>query len=310
VEHCKRIDDFTFVSRGSKIAFPVEDESETPSGRTEEYMDNFQNLLNLERVILTNKVSKAIYDGTRVRVVSTVGKWIHGYHEDAVNYLRPHEALFLMEMCKLEVTFDSVPMSIEQGYAIFLDPSGEVPFEDYLVYSYLSRAGYFVYTHRFEKDREKYEAAEARVLDKEDEMIFCVLMEKLNQPVTESFVKQESELYEKTKTCMEVLCEQISGKRGDVPGTSRIKTAVEEPPVKRQKTETKVVEDRSFIDILKNETEYSTYEHIFESFSFIKRAENFEESEGKLKFTFDIFLPKMHFKRTEDLPNYRVLVVK
>ena len=276
-------------------------------------MQNLHNLLDLERVILTNKIAKGILEGNRVKVVSTVGKWNHGYHEDAVNYLRPHEALFLIEMCKLEVTFDSVPMSIEQGYAIFLDPANEVSFEDYLVYSYLSRAGYFVYVHKYELDRDKYEAAKVKVADKEDEMIFSVLNEKLNFPVSEDFRKQEKELYEKVKKSMEGFCEQISGMRKEISaGTSKCKKALNsnEPPKKRQKIEPKEIADRSFIDILKDEVEYFSYEHIFNKFSFIKRANCFEESGRKLKFTFDIFLPRINFKKTEDLPNYRILIIK
>jgi tRNA-splicing endonuclease subunit Sen54 len=273
-------------------------------------MENLQNLLRLERVILSNKISKGIYEKgmNRVRMVSTVGKWIIGYYEGNVNYLRPYEALHLMEMCKLEVTFEAVPMSIEQAYAIFLDESNDETFEEYLVYSYLSRAGYLVYIHNPQIDREKFEAAAARVSNKEDEMVWCVLKEKLNLPVSADFIKLEHELYESTKTTMNTFCEQISGERTENVGESS--QAENEPPIKRHKPEPEEPVIRNFIDILKTEVEYYTYEHIFNKFSYIKRAETFAAPDREWKLKFDIFLPNTNFKRTEDLPNYRIVIVK
>lgn len=313
MEYCKKIEDFTFVTRGNKLA-SHDGESEEGAGRTEECMENLQNLLRLERVVLSNKISRGIFerDENRVRMVSTSGKWNNnGYYEGNVNYLRPHEVLYLMEMSKLEVTFETVPMSIEQAYAIFLDDGNEVKFEEYLVFSYLSRAGYFVNIHKPDVDREKFEAAAARVTNKEDEMVWTVLMEKLDLPVSADFIKLEHELYEATKKSMETLCEQISGKCEDEITAGSSREDFQEPPAKRHKPEPENQnQTRNFIDILKTEVEFYTHEHIFNKFSFVKRAENFETPERELKISFDIFLPKTNFKRTEDLPNYRIVVVK
>lgn len=242
-------------------------------------------------------------------MISTVGKWNVGYYRNGVNFVSPHEALYLMEMCKLEVTFETIPMSIEQAYAIFLDESNEVSFEEYLVYSYLSRAGYFVHIHKPDVDREKFEAAATRVINKEDEMVWCVLKEKLSLPVSADFIKQEHELYEITKSSMNSLCEQISGKLAEREAELDVRNE-DEPSAKRHKPEPEKHLTRNFIDTLKTEVEYSSYEHIFNKFSYIKRAENFEMTDRNLKFNFDIFLPKINFKKTEDLPNYRIVIVK
>lgn len=268
-------------------------------------MENLQGLLRLERVILTNKISKGVYEQEwkRVRVVSTVGKWINGYYEANVNYLRPHEALYLMEMCKLEVTFETVPMSIEQAYAIFLESCNDMSIEVYLVYTYLSRTGYFVQIHNAETDKERFEAAAKRLTNKEDEMIWSVLMEKLNLPVSADFNRLEKELYERTKEVMESFNQQISGKREE-------NSSSDEPPTKKHKSEPEATSTRDFIDILKTEVEFYTYENIFKKFSFVNRAESFATLERALKFNFDIFIPKTNFKKSEDLPNYRIVVVK
>lgn len=279
-------------------------------------MNNLWELLRLERVLLSNKISKGSYekDKNRVRVTKHCGKWHAGYHEENVNYLKPHEALHLMEMSRLEITFDTVIMSIEQAYAIFLDVDNEVKFEEYLVYSRLSRAGYFVFQHDPKLDLKKFQAAQSRSkVIKEDEMVWCVLMEQLNLPQSTKLITQEPQLYEQTKQTMAKLSEQIAGKPVKVePNGSKEKRDLsppEDPPSKRHKSDDSP-QPSTFLDILKNEAEYFTHQEIFKKFSFIKRAENFAPTERELTFHFDIFLPKQNFKKTEDLPSYRLIVVK
>lgn len=271
-------------------------------------MENLWNLLRFQRVILSNKISKGVFDEdkNRVKMISHCGKWNVGHYEDNVMYLKPHEALQLMEMSRLEVKFDTVTMSIEQAYAIFLGPRGDVSIEEYLVYSHLTRAGYIVFQHDPQSDGEKFEAFKTRsTLSKEDEMVWCVLMEKLNLPVSQQFISQETELYELTKCAMETHCAIISGVRNE-----NLKQVPDDPPSKRQKLIDDESPTQNFLDVLKTEVEYFTYQEIFNKFSFIKRAETFEPTKRKLKFHFDVFLPKVNLRRSEELPNYRLIVIK
>lgn len=237
-----------------------------------------------------------------------------------------------MEMSRIEISFDTVVMSIEQAYAVFLDPCNEVSFEEYLVYSYLCRAGYFVYQHDPEIDSNKFQAAENKtVINKEDEMVWCVLMEKLNLSVSTNFIDQEKSLYEETKNKMNLHCEQICGKRQEeiaeqespidlskhfsenCPKVKRDlspQNPQSEPSSKKFKADDSQSQDDNFLDVLKQEVEYIAYQEIFKKFSFLKRAESFAQFDRQLNLKFDIFLPKTNFKRTEDLPTYRLLIIK
>lgn len=292
---------------------------EDPKDGNEESLENLKSLLGFERISFSNKIAKGVYEqeADRVRITATVGKWNIGHFEDSINYLKPFEALLQVEMGKLVVSFGSVGMSLEQAYANFLN---EISLEEYSVYSYLMRAGYLVYHHDFEKDRLKYEAMQnKKMLNKEDEMIWCVLKEKLDLPFAEKFFTEEFQLYADTKRAMEEISAKISGRDGDlqklpVDKSERHKRDLspqESPQSKRLKTANDDERtSESFLDVLKTETEYFAYEDIFKSFSFIKRAEVSETFDCSLKFHFDVFSPKNNFKRTEDLPSYRLIVIK
>ena len=309
------------LSRGNKASEDDGDIAELDATRTVECLENLKTLLGLERVTLSVKTSKGIYerDKNRVKIVSAIGKWNIGYYENKVNYLKPHEALFQIEIRKLEVTFDSVIMSIEQAYAIFLDPKNEFSFEEYLVYVQLSRVGYFVEQHNPAIDKQKYETIiNKRTLNNEDEMIWTVLKEKLDLPVSSQFINDEFELYEQTKASMKNICKSISGDQGESYAGERTTKRCLSPGAKREdeisskrhKLDENEYQEQNFLDILKVEVEFFTYQEIFKKFSFIKRHEDVKKLDRQLKFNFDVFLPKPNRKRTEDLPSYRIVVVK
>lgn len=194
-------------------------------------------------------------------------------------------------------------MSIEQAYATFLGGSEyDLSWEEYIVYSYLVRAGYYLFLPDPDIDLEKYEDSQLRNQSKrEDDMIWCVLNENLNLPFSFEFVTSNYNLYEKTKAAMRNTFMAISGDTSD---------DVEEPPAKKFKP-FEEEQERNFLDILKAESEYSTYEEIFKKFNFISRNEflNPTEEEKKWNFSFDIYYQKTTFKRTEQLANYRLLVL-
>ena len=210
-------------------------------------------------------------------------------------------------------------MSVEQAYSIFLTSKCELSLEDYVVYSYISRIGYIIIIHDSEVDKEKFTFLEERKkVNKEDEMIWCILMQKLNMPFSKKTIESDYDLYVKIKSDMEKSAAIISGQDSkndslevdDVEHESR-----NEPPHKKFKSNAlnALEEDNNFLDILKTELEYLSYRQIFDKFSYVTRK-TFNDSDydnvRKLKFTFDVFLPKMHFKRTEHLSNYRVIVLK
>lgn len=211
-------------------------------------------------------------------------------------------------------------MSVEQAYTIFLDTCNEICLEKYLVYSHLLRAGYFVFEHNQNTDEIKFRASEAReAMCKEDEMVWCVLMEQLNLPVSLNLIEEEPQLYQKTKMEMQLSCEQICGERErdetilklDYSKAKRDPSPLNEEPLsKRPKMFDDEFQCGNFLDILKSEVEFSIYQETFKKFNFIKKADSFAKTNSNLKFHFDVYSPKAHFKKTEDLPNYRIVVIK
>lgn len=224
--------------------------------------------------------------------------------ESSELYLNPHEALLFMEMNRLEVFYDDVPISMEQAFAIFLGGSDyDLSWEEYIVYSYLVRAGYFIFLPDPEVDLEKFEESQLRNQSKkEDDMIWCVLNEKLNLPFSFEFVSSNHNLYHKTKAAMDKTFCAISG--NDDSNND------EEPPAKKFKSFDER-QERNFLDILKAESEYLTYEEIFNKFNLISRREflNPSDEDKVWNFSFDIYYQKTTFKRTEQLANYRLLVL-
>lgn len=200
-------------------------------------------------------------------------------------------------------------MSIQQGYAIFLGHHNEISlrWEEYIVYSYLIRAGYYAFLPNAIMDKEKFENSKLRNQDKiEDEMIRCVLNENLNLPFSFDFVTSNYSLYDKTKKEMKNHFNAITNGKGikDENNDSEIY----EPPSKKFKVFNEE-QERNFLDILKAESEYLTYQEVFKKFSAISRNESLSSNDKPLKFSFDIHYQKANFKRTENLANFRLLVL-
>lgn len=205
----------------------------------------------------------------------------------------------------MEILYEDIPMSIEQGYAIFLGSQNSLSWEEYIVYSYLIRAGYYVFLPDPELDEEKFENSQLQNHSKiEDQMIWCVLNENLNLPFSFDFVTSNYNLYLKTKAAMKNHVDAITGEQNDDTADDY------QPPAKKFKPFNEE-QERNFLDILKAESEYLSYKEIFKKFTMISRNEFSypSESDKSLEFSFDVYYQKSNFKRTEHLANYRLLVL-
>lgn len=213
---------------------------------------------------------------------------------------------------RLEVTYNTVTMSIEQGYAVFLgSQSFSLSWEEYTVYSYLVRAGYYVFLPDAESDEKKYKNSLLKnQLKTENQMIMCVLNENLNLPFSFDFVSSNHDLYLKTKKEMQDHFKAISCSQQDKSDSINDDESNYEPPLKKFKS-VNTEQERNFLDILKAESEYLTYQDIFKKFSSIYRNESISSisDDKKLAFSFDICYQKSKFKRTEQLADYRMLVL-
>uniref|UniRef100_A0A1B6GV98 tRNA-splicing endonuclease subunit Sen54 N-terminal domain-containing protein n=1 Tax=Cuerna arida TaxID=1464854 RepID=A0A1B6GV98_9HEMI len=74
---------------------------------------------------------------------------VYGHHSaaDDLDWLFPEEVLFLMEMNCLECLDGEVPLSIQKGYSVLLDPENGCSLTEYRVFSHLCRTGYRVVRH-------------------------------------------------------------------------------------------------------------------------------------------------------------------
>uniref|UniRef100_A0A3Q2CJD0 tRNA splicing endonuclease subunit 54 n=1 Tax=Cyprinodon variegatus TaxID=28743 RepID=A0A3Q2CJD0_CYPVA len=70
-----------------------------------------------------------------------------GFSAEGKQYLLPEEALYLMECGSLLVFNQDLPLSIQDGYEMFLSADA-VSLQQYQVFGHLKRLGYVV--HRFD----------------------------------------------------------------------------------------------------------------------------------------------------------------
>ena len=207
-------------------------------------------------------------------------------------------------------------VSVEQAYAIFLDPVNDVSYSSYLVYSFLWRAGYFVFKHDPKVDILKNDAFVLKQKNQnEDEMIFNCLFEKLNLPVTNDLINQQPQLYKSTKAMMDGFSERIINSRS---GNKEVEYQLNNDKKRKllikdelspKKIKSEALPILNFLDFLKTEIEYSTHLKTFEKIDIIKKAVTFKfQKEDELKIVFDIYIPKLEFKKNVDIPNYRILV--
>ncbi|XP_076754441.1 tRNA splicing endonuclease subunit 54 [Xylocopa sonorina] len=104
-----------------------------------------KNLIAIERVDRISQLASAEWLPTqrRARVKKYSGQdWnSFGLEKSGALYLIPEEALFLLEANCLELTWNDVPLSIQQAYELLID-NVECSLEEYRVYSQLVKHGY------------------------------------------------------------------------------------------------------------------------------------------------------------------------
>ncbi|XP_067214238.1 uncharacterized protein Tsen54 [Linepithema humile] len=122
----------------------------------EKGLKHHKDLLNIERVERISELASAewIPDQKKALVVKRSGQdWNNfGLEKNGSLYLLPEEALFLMEKNCLELIWNGVPCSIQQAYEILIDDS-VCTFEEYRVYSQLTRYGYHIQRYFSEESK-------------------------------------------------------------------------------------------------------------------------------------------------------------
>lgn len=139
--------------RGQKDFFP--DDSEEQKQRLEQSLKEHWSLLSEERVERLGNLVKGswIPEEQLVELQSPAGKFWQtmGFSSHGKQYLLPEEALYLMECGNVQVFYNELPLSIQDGYEMFLSTS-TIGLQQYQVFGHLKRLGYIV--HRFDPSSE------------------------------------------------------------------------------------------------------------------------------------------------------------
>ncbi|XP_070704006.1 tRNA-splicing endonuclease subunit Sen54 [Pempheris klunzingeri] len=139
--------------RGQKDFFP--NDTEEQRQRLEQSLNEHWTLIAEERVEKLGNLVKATWIPSKhiVELQSPAGKFWQtmGFSADGKQYLLPEEALYLMECGNLQVFYQDLPLSIQDGYEKFLSLN-TVSLQQYQVFGHLKRLGYVV--HRFDPSSE------------------------------------------------------------------------------------------------------------------------------------------------------------
>lgn len=139
--------------RGQKDFFP--DDSDKQRQCLEQTLNEHWSLISEERVERLGSLVKAswIPEDQIVELQTPAGKFWQtmGFSTEGKQYLLPEEALYLMECGNVQVFYQDLPLSIQDGYEMFLS-SKTMNLLQYQVFAHLKRLGYVV--HRFDPSSE------------------------------------------------------------------------------------------------------------------------------------------------------------
>ncbi|KPP78206.1 tRNA-splicing endonuclease subunit Sen54-like [Scleropages formosus] len=132
-------------ARGQKDFLP--DGSAQQRERLERSLEEHWSLVSEERVERLGALVQAEWIPSKrvVELRTPAGKFWQtmGFSEHGKQFLLPEEALYLMECGSVQVFLHGLPLSIQEGYEMFLSPS-TVTLQQYEVFSHLKRLGYIV----------------------------------------------------------------------------------------------------------------------------------------------------------------------
>ncbi|XP_035470807.2 tRNA-splicing endonuclease subunit Sen54 isoform X2 [Scophthalmus maximus] len=161
-ERVERLPSELFAARSRSHKIPVRgqkdflpDGSEEQRQRLEQSLSEHWSLVSEERVERLGNLVKATWipGDQMVELQSPAGKFWQtmGFSDKGKQCLLPEEALYLMECGNLQVFYQDLPLSIQDGYERFLS-SRTVSLRQYQVFGHLKRLGYVV--HRFDASSE------------------------------------------------------------------------------------------------------------------------------------------------------------
>ncbi|XP_062550430.1 uncharacterized protein LOC134215219 [Armigeres subalbatus] len=286
--------------------------------------DDFRIILAQQRVGRGDNYSEGEWHNERKRVYirKAVGKWhLYGYLENMKRYVEAYEALHLIEMNRLVVFWDTIIISLEQAYGLFLGIPESLSLEYYKVYSTMMRAG--IYLLKYDPKREyrmETECIESD-LDEERACVWRNLYKILRQPnsLVEQNLGVDSVLMRRVERSMEnynlSIAQQLNpsdeNEQSDEYEVAKRKDddSSADQPSKRQRTETMPEPE------VENKSKLDRFLDLFDSFDVIRSTVEAElETDQKLPNTtphFDVFLNSdgTTFRKSQPfIPDYRMII--
>ncbi|XP_023174194.2 uncharacterized protein LOC111601707 [Drosophila hydei] len=262
-------------------------------------------------------------DQQAAEVVRKDGKFdSFGYSQQGKLYLEYYEALFLLELNRLQLEYYEMIVSIEQAYVLLLGEEASERYNNYLVYSALSRAGYIVVRHQA-----GCRTPSSNVVTSED-CIWALLEASLNNKPVPLYIKV-SQYYNATQERMVQLKQQIRNQTTETitdesstnnePSTFKFDTRkrraksepTEELPSKRASTTR-----NSLIDNLKAETSYTKFQQTFEKLDIVQLHNedyqcDFDTTTRNFEISFDLHLHNEGFRRSAPkTPTFSVIILQ
>ncbi|KAH8239485.1 hypothetical protein KR032_004716, partial [Drosophila birchii] len=250
-------------------------------------------------------------------VVRKDGKFKNfGYSDQGKLYLEYYEALFLLEVGRLQLEYNGSVVSIEQAYLLLLGELESEKYEHYLVYSALSRAGYIVVRHQ--RTRIAPPAATS------EDCIWALLKAKVgNQPVPDhvkdsphfALIEKRLDDIKELIVGQKMEASTISEESIDFHFDTRKRKAPAEPSNAPDTKKAKLCPTgRSLVDQLKTQAPYARFEELFQKFDIVQlRGQDNTTEEGidcPLKITLDLHLHNEGFKKSSPkAPAFNVIIL-
>ncbi|XP_073836247.1 tRNA splicing endonuclease subunit 54 isoform X2 [Musca autumnalis] len=328
------------VSLGLKRTFP--ENSEEEKHELEALYDQLQKLLSKPRIerISGRAVAEWDDDAKAVRVVRKDGKFgTFGYSENGELFLEYYEAMFLLEVNRLQLEYHSRILSVEQAYLLLLGENRSSKFTEYLVYSHFTRVGYILVRHQ-NINFPKYQIETA------EDCTWAILEAELQNDTVPDYVKK-SAFYAKVRKQFDQIRSDIKNQNNkedplleshdiELNFSDKIKpnlkrkaenddnpmTADNWKKAKRRRNCGVNVFYKSLVDFLKDEDEYKQFKEQFQQFDIVN-LKNYDEDEEEnerenydpvkvetFNINFDVYLHNEGFRKSSPhIPNFRLVIL-
>lgn len=281
--------------------------------------NEFRTVLAQQRVGKAEMYSEGEWDNKRkrIRIRKAVGKWhIYGYLENKVQYVDGYEALHLLEMNRLIVFWDTVLISLEQAYTLFLGYPESLSLEHYKVYSTMMRAGFcllkFDLNRKYQIDTETTE----QNLDEERACVWRNLYKILRQhnPISQQEQDTDQALAQQVERSMQnfnsMIASQIESSNEIKSSDDNTQDDDQEIPFKRQRIDSSAIETKTA-----NQSKLDAFADLFESFEIVHSTLETDldpdEKSSNVQLHFDMFCNSdgSTFRKSQpSVPEYRIII--